>query len=85
MSAESTLPDLSGRLALRPHEAAAALGISDGKLRQIAPELPRVRRGRTVLYPVAGLEQWLAAQAEAPGQDVDSISDEVVAEMMKED
>ena len=57
-------------LALRPREAAAALGISARTLWGLtAPRgpIPCVRVGsgkrRTVLYPTAMLEQWLAEQA----------------------
>ena len=64
--------DLAGRaapsptpaLALRPREAARAIGISERLLwsRTRAGEIPHVRVGRCVLYPVAALEQWLAEQ-----------------------
>ncbi len=43
---------LSNRLALRPAEAAQALGIGERTLRQILPELPHVRVGGVVLLPV---------------------------------
>jgi excisionase family DNA binding protein len=52
-------------LALRPREAAKALGISPRLLWQLthAGEIPYVRIGsgkrRTVLYPTAGLQAWL--------------------------
>ena len=52
------------RLALRPKEAAEALGISERTLRQLLPELPTVRRGNVVLVPVAGLQEWLREQSE---------------------
>lgn len=52
------------RLALRPPEAAAALGISERKLWEITADkasgIPHVKLGKAVLYPVAGLEEWLA-------------------------
>lgn len=53
------------RLALRPRDAAAALGIGERLLWSLtnAGRIPHVRVGRTVLYPVAALEQWLAEQA----------------------
>ncbi len=53
------------RLALRPKEAAEALGISERTLRQLLPELPTVRRGNIVLIPVAGLREWLREESEA--------------------
>jgi hypothetical protein len=59
-------------LALRPREAAKALGISARTLWGLtAPRGPipclRIGHGkrRTVLYPVADLQAWLSRQAEA--------------------
>src|SRR5262245_44243801 len=46
--------NLSDRLALRPREAAEALGLSERKRRELLPELPHVRRGGVVL-----LHSWL--------------------------
>jgi excisionase family DNA binding protein len=56
---------LADRVALRPKEAAEALGISERTLRQLLPELPTVRRGNIVLVPVAGLQEWLREESEA--------------------
>jgi excisionase family DNA binding protein len=58
--------DRQTRLALRPRETAAALGVSPRTLWAwtAAGEIPHIRRGKAILYPVAALEQWLAAQAE---------------------
>lgn len=56
-------------LALRPREAAKALGISPRLLWQLTHDgaVPCVRVGsgkrRTVLYPVADLQAWLTGQA----------------------
>ena len=54
------------RLALRAPEAAAALGIGVQLLWQKTNchEIPCVRIGRAVVYPVAVLEKWLSDQAE---------------------
>ncbi len=58
-------------LALRPREAAKALGISPRLLWQLTHDghIPCVRVGsgkrRIVLYPVADLQAWLSRQAEA--------------------
>lgn len=55
-------------LALRPREAAKALGISARHLWQLTKDghIPYVRVGsgtrKTVLYPVAELQAWLARQ-----------------------
>lgn len=66
-------------LALRPREAAEALGISARWLWQLTHDgqIPCVRLGsgkrRTVLYPTAVLQAWLSQQAEtARGGDNDS-------------
>ena len=57
----------STALALRPREAAKALGISERMLWSLtAPRgtIPAVRIGTCVLYPVAGLQAWLDRQAQ---------------------
>lgn len=60
-------------LALRPRQAAKALGISPRLLWQLTHdgEIPCVRIGtgtrRTVLYPIAALTAWLEKQVE-PGE-----------------
>ena len=53
------------RLALRRAEAAAALSISDRTLDQWtrAGDVPHVRIGGVLLYPVADLAAWLARRA----------------------
>lgn len=54
-------------LALRRAEAAAALAVSvDTFDAEVRHELPTVRAGGCVLYPVTALEQWLAARTEPP-------------------
>jgi hypothetical protein len=53
------------RVALRPEEAAAALGVSrDFFDESIAPELRVIRRGRLKLYAVRELERWADENAE---------------------
>lgn len=58
-------------LALRPREAAKALGISPRLLWQLPHDghIPCVRVGsgkrRTVLYPTTDLQAWLSRQAES--------------------
>ena len=69
----SDSPDLlttPNRLALRPKEAARALGISERLLwsKTNAHEIPHCRIGRAILYPVDLLREWLALQAK--GGDV---------------
>jgi hypothetical protein len=57
----------STALALRPRDAAKALGISERMLWSLtAPRgaIPAVRIGTCVLYPVTGLQAWLDRQAQ---------------------
>lgn len=53
------------QLAMRPREAATALGISERLLWDWtrAEGLPHIRIGNVVLYPVDGLKQWLTHRA----------------------
>ena len=53
------------RLALRPREAARALGIGERLLWSMTNQglIPHARCGRAILYPVAELERWLAEQS----------------------
>jgi hypothetical protein len=52
------------RLALRPEEAAASLGVSRSFFfAEILPDLRVVRRGRVRLVAVRELERWLDANA----------------------
>jgi excisionase family DNA binding protein len=52
------------RLALRPDEAARAVGVSRSFFFEIIlPELRVIRRGRVRLIPVSELQRWLDANA----------------------
>ena len=73
--------DLSTRLALRPPEAAAALGVSERTLRSLQSELPSVRIGRTLLYPVRELEAWLSRRAAAQKSELDSVVEGVLRDL----
>lgn len=59
-------PDNVAPLALRPKQAARALGIGTRKLWEMTNRglIPCVRFGRAVTYPVAELERWLSEQLE---------------------
>jgi len=76
-SADTSL-ELSGRIALRPKEAAAALGISVRTLRQLLPELPHVRRRGVLLFPVRAMERWLEDEARKGHTDAEKLTDEIV-------
>lgn len=57
-SATRTVPVVT----LRPEEAAQALGVSRSWFdRNVAHELPSIRRGQLVLYTVDSLERWAQA------------------------
>lgn len=61
-------PDLlttGKRLALRPKETAKALGISERLLwtKTNCNEIPHLRIGRAIVYPVHLLREWLESQA----------------------
>jgi hypothetical protein len=58
-------------LALRRHEAALALGLSDESFDRYArPHIEAVRCGAVTLYPVASLQRFLAERASAPVDDI---------------
>ena len=69
---------LADRLALRPREAAEALGIGERTLRQILPELPHVRVGGAVLLPVDALRAWLSDQAKTEQGRVEKVTEEIL-------
>jgi len=52
-------------LGLRPREAAKALGIGERLLwsKTNAGEIPHLRIGRAIIYPVGMLRDWMAEQA----------------------
>jgi len=55
------------RLALRPRDAAVALGIGERTLWQMTKDgdVPHVRIGKLVVYPVYLLQRWLEEKAAA--------------------
>ena len=72
------------RLALRPKEAAQALGLSERKLRELVPELPHVRRGGVLLFPVEALRRWLEEEAGKGTPSVEAVVDEVLDAVRKD-
>jgi excisionase family DNA binding protein len=70
-----TTTSTSSPLALRPRDAAKALGISPRLLWQLTRDghIPCVRLGggkrKTVLYPLGTLQAWLTRQAATKGGD----------------
>jgi hypothetical protein len=69
---------LANRLALRPKEAAAVLGLSERAFRTLLPSLPHVRAGGAVLVPVEALRRWLDEQAAREPERVDAIVTETL-------
>lgn len=58
-------------LAVRPKDAARMLGIGQRMLWQLSQprgDIPTIRVGTAVLYPVEGLKRWLADQAKGVQQ-----------------
>lgn len=53
-------------LALRPKDAAKALGIGERLLWSWTNQnlIPHLRIGRAVIYPISELQQWMAEQSE---------------------
>jgi excisionase family DNA binding protein len=72
------------RLALRPKEAAQALGLSERKLRELVPELPHVRRGGVLMFPVEALRRWLEEEAQKGTPSVEAVVDEVLDAVRKD-
>ncbi len=67
----STNPKVPPPLALRPKDAAKALGIGQRKLWELSQPrgpIPCVRVGVCVLYPYHMLQTWLAEQAAKGGE-----------------
>jgi excisionase family DNA binding protein len=63
-----SIPPYVAPLALRPRDAAAALGVSERLLLDWRKNhgLPFVRLGETVLHPVDELRAWLRAKSLEP-------------------
>ena len=61
-------------LAMRPREAAAALGISERLLWEWTDrgQVPHIRLGKAILYPVDSLRDWLKRQVQ---KDTDANSE----------
>ncbi|MCK4342442.1 MAG: helix-turn-helix domain-containing protein [Phycisphaerae bacterium] len=57
------------KLGLRPREAAKSLGICERLLwsKTNAGEIPHVRIGRAIIYPIDLLREYLAQQAQKKG------------------
>ena len=74
---EPTRLALADRLALRPAEAARALGLSERAFRALLHKLPHVRVGGAVLIPIDSLRAWLAQQAKARESRLEELDQEL--------
>jgi hypothetical protein len=79
LSMKDTGIELAGRLALRMEEAAEALGIAEGTVRNYLPQIPHFRLGRTLLFPVDGLRKWLSDQADTQRSRADKAVEEILS------
>lgn len=74
---ENAVP-LTDRLALRPREAAAVLGLSERAFRALLPSMPHIRAGGAVLIPVEALRRWLEEQTRSEPGQLDAIVTETL-------
>jgi excisionase family DNA binding protein len=81
MSEPTDLPHLESRLALRPKEAAEALGVSDRTLRDWMrnEDLPYVQIDRSILIPTANLILWMEERVKSH-VTTDALVDEILDE-----
>ena len=79
ISLNSSGAELTSRLALRPKEAAEALGISERTLRTWMrnEELPAFRVGSVLRIRVSDLEKWIDERTETH-RDLDELLDEIL-------
>jgi hypothetical protein len=64
-------PGSTGRSSRSGAGRFSALGISEETFdRHVRPHLPVVRLGTVRLYPISGLDRFLAQQASVPANDV---------------
>jgi hypothetical protein len=74
---------LDERLALRPKEAAAAIGLSERAFRAILPEVPHVRVGGAVVVPIDSFREWLRNRAKGAANHIDSAVEEILSDIVK--
>ena len=73
--------DLAGRVTLSLAEAAAALGVSEGHVRNHISQLPHFRMGNKPLIPVEALKQWTAGRAKEEQANVEATANSILEEM----
>ncbi len=71
---------LRDRIALRVHEAAAMVGLSEGAFREhMLPKCPKVYAGRALVIPRRAFEDWLERRALEESELVDDTVDQLLA------
>ena len=70
---------LDTRLALRPSEAAGALGVSERTIRKMLPELPHTYFGTAIVIPVDALRQWLAERVAHQDQEAAQAAEAILS------
>ena len=76
---------LADRLALRPREAAAALGLSERTFRSLLPSVPHLREKGAVLIPTDLLREWLRDRAKVRERRLDELETEFSARIAQGD
>jgi hypothetical protein len=71
--------ELASRLALRIDEAAEAMGIAEGTVRNYLSQIPHFRLGRTLLFPVDGLRKWASDQVDTQHGHTDEVVEEILS------
>jgi hypothetical protein len=69
---------LSERLALRTHEVAAVLGVSERTVRGMLPELPHTYFGRCLVFPTNLLREWLDDRVRTQEGQIENVSKEIL-------
>lgn len=69
---------LSERLALRTHEVAAVLGVSERTVRGMLPELPHTYFGRCLVFPTNLLREWLDDRVRTQAGQIENVSKEIL-------
>ena len=75
---------LADRIALRPREAAASLGVSERTLRKWMRDdgLPYLRLDGVVMIPRSQLDEWMAARVESERR-ADDLAAEILNDLSK--
>ena len=70
--------DLDSRLALRPAEAAWALGVSESLIRHNLDQIPHFHFESSVLISVDGLRGWISERTKAEKATIASVADAIL-------